>query len=80
MTQTKRPHIAPQDLRHAQDHVGYHPVIAHRWRKYFEGDIFKAARSWLEYSQKNPTDTIEQWFGQFDNSVLPPQREKRWAI
>jgi hypothetical protein len=76
----QRPHIAPQNLKHAQDQVGYHLVIAHRWYKYFEGDIFKAAESWFTYSQADPTQTIEHWFGQFDPSVLPKEEDARWKI
>ncbi len=79
MTQAKRPHIAPQDLRHAQDHVGYHPVIAYKWQPFFKGDISQAARSWFEYSQEHPHSPIEQWFAQFDPHFME-EKERVPAI
>ena len=79
MTQAKRPHIAPQDLRHAQDHVGYHPVIAHRWQHFFKNDIFQAANSWFTYSQEHPHAPIEKWFAQFDPNFMK-EKERVLAI
>jgi hypothetical protein len=52
-----------------------HKPIGSRWNRYFPNQQ-NAARSWLRHKKKNTGDTLEDWFGQFDSSVLPPQRDR----
>jgi hypothetical protein len=40
-----------------------------------------AAESWLDYKAQHTGADLEQWFSQFDSSVLPhPPREQPWRI
>jgi hypothetical protein len=59
--------------------IAAHNIIGLKWNRYFSTQQ-AAAISWLTYKYRYSERTIEQWFGQFDKSVLPPQRERRWTI
>jgi len=55
--------------------IAVHRKIGKLWRNRFPTQQ-AAAESWLDYQSRYPHATLEQWFGQFDNSVLPPQRDR----
>lgn len=73
--------FSDEDIAAARVKIAAHTVIGHLWHKPFNGQQKQAAISWLTYKDNHPTATLEQWFGQFDNSILPAtQSDRPWRI
>ena len=60
--------------------IAVHRKIGRLWRTKFWIQQ-AAAESWLNYKAQHQGAKLEEWFGQFDSSVLlRPTREQTWRI
>jgi hypothetical protein len=73
--------FSDEEIAAACTKIAAHRKVGPLWHKPFNGQQKRAAISWLQYKNRYTQATLEQWFSQFDSSVLPhPAREQPWRI
>jgi hypothetical protein len=72
--------FSDEEIAVARTRIAAHREIGKIWHKPFNGQQNQAAISWLQYKNRYTQATLEQWFGQFDNSIRPSQSHKPWRL
>lgn len=58
----------------ARSQIAAHTIIKNLWPLYFKREE-DAAKSWLNYKARHPRATLEQWFVEFDSTILLPKED-----
>jgi hypothetical protein len=71
--------FSDEEIAVARTRIAAHRKVGEIWHTKFCTQQ-AAAISWLQYKNRYTQATLEQWFGQFDNSIRPSQSHKPWRL